>query len=203
MFGFAQVAVAICSQVYPRQYTSSSQQTVAPVVPSKRRQGITMTVRNERNLRYIGMGVAMDQLNMPTRYQSLAFVAALAAGAAVNLFVGAGTAHADPVVVQPGLTCDDFGGVVRCDNTTNSDYTVTQTRECSGGSWGESVPQTQYGPNGTSQTTYMWQTHSVEPHTQYASVFAPANNAGFGSNSCGRGSDPVRITYSIAPPPPS
>jgi hypothetical protein len=59
-------------------------------------------------------------------------VAAIAASAS-SLSLGIATAHADEV--KPGLACDDFGGVFKCDNSTDVDYTVTQKRAHNTG-WG-------------------------------------------------------------------
>jgi hypothetical protein len=135
----------------------------------------------------------------PMQHNSVTLLAALAVSV-VGVSLGAGTAHAD--VVRPGLTCDRNWQITTCNNTTNTDYTVIATRECSGGTYTTTVPQTQYGPNGTSTTTYTFEIHSVDPSVEQDNIFVPANNTGTIMSGCPVGSDTKRVSYSVGPPPP-
>jgi hypothetical protein len=124
-------------------------------------------------------------------------LAALAVGAVANLFVGGVTAHADDVL--PGLTCDDLGGVITCNNTTDKDYTVLQNRVCPGGTW----TTTTFSPDPAySSGMYTTTSHTEEPSVEFARVFAAAHNTGWGHNGCDH-FDATSITYSIEPPPPA
>src|SRR5438067_1168361 len=78
---------------------------------------------------------AIDRCEGPMRHNNLTPFAALAVIAVGSLWLGTATAHADPIVVRPGLTCDDSSGVINCNNATNTDYTVTQRKECAGGDY--------------------------------------------------------------------
>jgi hypothetical protein len=134
-----------------------------------------------------------------THRSVLMLVAALAVTVAGGLSLGAGTAYADEVL--PGLTCDDFDGIITCTNTTNTDYTIVQTKQCAGGD----RSSTDYGymlnpVTGHYDNSPKMSFHSTEPSVEIANVFVPARNSGIGLNGCDYHAD--RISYSVAPPPP-
>jgi hypothetical protein len=132
-------------------------------------------------------------------------VAGLAVSVGAGLSLGAGTAHADPIEVKAGLTCDEDLFSTICTNTTNTDYTVVQTRDCKGGTLGSSVPHTEYSHdskgNLQTETTYTWETRSVDPSTEIITVFVPAHDTGSGPrSSCTL--DTVGFHYSVESPAP-
>jgi hypothetical protein len=113
------------------------------------------------------------------------FAAAIAVSALGSLSLGAGIAQADPIQVKPGLTCDDFAGYIRCDNTTNADYTVIQTRHCMGGDWSDINNGFGYDPvTGKYDNGPRTEFHTADPSVQTATIFVAANNTGFGTNGC-------------------
>ncbi|EHB48725.1 Uncoordinated protein 34, isoform a [Mycolicibacterium rhodesiae JS60] len=121
-------------------------------------------------------------------------LAALAVSVGGGLSVGAGTAHADDVL--PGLTCDEQFLSTNCTNTTNTDYTVLQTRECAGGSY-----STSYNGGTADNPAMYYTTHTVDPTVEYVRVFVPANNTGSGPrSSCELETE--RFYYSVEPPVP-
>jgi hypothetical protein len=136
------------------------------------------------------------------QHGSLKLLAALAVGVGGGLSLGAGTSHADVYEVKPGLTCDEVFLSTTCTNITNTDYTVIQTRECAGGEYTTSTPVYSYGPKGEqSLLYYSTSTHHVDPSTEYVSIFAPANDTGWGPRSSCR-LETERFYYSVEPPVP-
>jgi hypothetical protein len=129
----------------------------------------------------------------------LLLLTALAVTAVGNLCLGAGSAHADEV--RPGLTCDDTFGVFTCNNTTDVDYTVLQTRDCAGGSWTTTDYTTTYDSKGHSSSTPHTVVHSAEPHQSFATVFVPAHNSGSGINGCDYETSHIAYSIQTAPPP--
>jgi hypothetical protein len=113
---------------------------------------------------------------LPAKFNSLPLLAALAVTAVGSLCLGAGSAHADQV--RPGLTCDDAFGVITCNNTTDTDYTVLQTRDCAGGSWTTFDYTSTFDSKGHPSVTPHLKTHSAVPHESFATVFVPAHNTG-------------------------
>ncbi len=133
------------------------------------------------------------------RPTSLTLLAALAVSVGGGLSLGTGPAHADDVL--PGLTCDEQLLTTDCTNTTNSDYTVLQTRECAGGSYSTTVPGYGYdaGSGGFTFSAPTPQTIYVDPTVEYVRVFVPANNTGSGPrSSCALETE--RFYYSVEPP---
>jgi hypothetical protein len=97
-----------------------------------------------------------------------------------SLFLGAGSAHADEIL--PGLTCDYFYGMTTCANTTDTGYTVTESRDCT------------------------WAYNFDGPKTIKVSTFfvPPQFNGLVSSSGCGSRPDSnsaKSVTYSIVPPP--
>src|SRR5262245_33702609 len=104
---------------------------------------------------------------------------------ALGFWLGAGSAHAAPVEVQPGLTCDDFDGIITCTNTTATDYSIIQTRNCLGGSWSDFDYSYGYNPvTGEYDSQPKMKFHSAEPSVRTARIFAAANSTGMGLNDC-------------------
>jgi hypothetical protein len=133
--------------------------------------------------------------NMQTK--GFIFLATLAVSVGGGISLGAGIAQADEVL--PGLTCnqDAFFGVTTCTNTTNTDYTVFQTRECEGGAY--SVPG-YFGGLDSNGNPIMTTTMSyVDPSVEQSTIFVPAHNTGLGLESCAISA--MRVHYSVEPPP--
>jgi hypothetical protein len=117
---------------------------------------------------------------------------ALITGSAIALGVTtlpAPAAHADPIQVKPGLSCDDFYGVINCTNTTDTDYTVTEKRACAEGDYTDTSYE-----NSKPHTT----DHHADAEVKYTNVFVPAHNTAMGYLGCDTHADTV--TFSIAPP---
>jgi hypothetical protein len=123
-------------------------------------------------------------------------LAALAASVGASISMGAGTAQADDVL--PGLTCnqDVFFGVTTCTNTTTTDYTVIQTRECEGGSY--FIPGTFGGSDANGNPIMTSNIGFVDPTVEQSRIFVPANNTGLGLESCAVSA--TRVYYSVEPP---
>lgn len=115
--------------------------------------------------------------HLPAKLTGLPLLAALAV---TTVFLGAGSAHADEI--RPGLICDYFYGMTTCANTTDTGYTVTESRDCT------------------------WAYKSDGPKTMKVSTFfvPPQFNGLVSSSGCGSRSDSnsaKSVTYSIVPPP--
>jgi hypothetical protein len=114
--------------------------------------------------------------HLPAKMTAIPLLAALAVTTVGSLFLGAGSAHADEI--RPGLTCDYFYGMTTCANTTDTGYTVNETRDC----------------------TDAWNFDNTKT-TRVSTFFVPPQSNGLVSSSgCGE-SSAKSVTYSIAPPP--
>lgn len=122
------------------------------------------------------------------RRVGLTVLTALAVGVSASVGLGAGAAQADPVAVKPGLSCNDFVGVINCTNDTDTDYTVTQKRECAEGD---------YTDFSYDRATPRMVFHHADAEMKYTNVFVAAHNTGMGYQGCETHAD--NITYSIAP----